>query len=71
MSLTPREFAFWPDEASATYGLLFCDDDEGHHWTLRGDPDLVRMIRDAPPGVLADAELGSTWERLEGWPDEW
>jgi hypothetical protein len=67
----PCEYAFWPGDLDAVYGLLLCEDDEGNHWTLRGDPDLVRMIRDSPPSVRAGLTAGGTWDEREGWPDEW
>ena len=71
MEMTPREFAFWPNPIEPTFGLLLCEDAKGRHWTLRGDPELVRMARDAPPNTLSDADLGGEWEAAEGWPDEW
>jgi integrase len=71
MTMTPKEYAFWPTPEDAEYGLLLCVDDGGKHWTLRGDPELVKMIRDAGPDVRAGLTMSGTWERREGWPDEW
>jgi hypothetical protein len=72
MSLRPLEYAFWPDEQRATYRLVFCEDDDGNHITLRGDPELVRMMRDANREVVSESfDVGGVWERPEGWPDEW
>jgi hypothetical protein len=69
--LTPKEYAFWPSPDAPEYGLVLCVDDHGDHWTLRGDVELVRMIRDAPPRPLRGLEMGNEWERRFGWPDEW
>jgi hypothetical protein len=66
--LTPREFAFWPDPENPEYGLLLCEDERGTHWTLRGSPDLVQRIRDAPLRALSDAEVGGVWEQRLRWP---
>jgi hypothetical protein len=71
MTLTPKEFAFWPDPEQPDFGLLLCEDDAGRRWTLRGDPELVKMLRDAPPALRANLTLGGAWEQREGWPDEW
>jgi hypothetical protein len=69
--LTVKEYAFCPRPESPEYGLLFCVDDDGKRWTCRGDPELVKMVRDASPEVLAELLIGGTWEQREGWPDEW
>ena len=61
MALTVHEYAFWPDPENAEIGLLFCEDDDGQHWTLSGDPDLVRMLRDAPPETRDGVEIGGGW----------
>ena len=74
MTLQPLEYAFLPNEEHAEYGLLLCEDDDGEHWTLRGDPELVRMladVADSGASALADLEVGGEWERRRGWPDEW
>ena len=71
MTLTPRELAFWPNEESAEFGLLYCEDERGERITVRGDPQLVRMLRDASPEMRADLDLGGEWERIDGWPEDW
>ena len=70
MTLRPKEYAFWPTPEDPEYGLLFCVDEEGKRWTLRGDPDLVRMLRDAGPEGRGELSIGGVWEQRKGWPDE-
>jgi hypothetical protein len=68
---TPIEYAFWPSPENAEYGLLLCEDEDGKRWTLRGDPEFVKMMLELPPEARQDLEIGGEWEELEGWPDEW
>jgi hypothetical protein len=35
-----------------------CIDDDGKRWTLRGDPELVKMATDARPETLAGLTVG-------------
>jgi hypothetical protein len=69
--LTPKEYVFWPSELEPVWGFLLCFDGDGNHVTLRGDPDLVRMVREALEHVVADLEVGGQWERRAGWPEDW
>lgn len=71
-----REFAFWPSWRAPEYGLLLVETDAGERWTLRGDPGLVEMVRDARASALSDATLpdatlGGQWQARRGWPDDW
>lgn len=71
VTLRPREFAFWPDRIIPSSGCCCARTRTGKHWTLRGDPELVKMLRDMPAHLRADLEVGREWEKREGWPDEW
>jgi hypothetical protein len=73
-----REYSFWPAPREALgrapdYGILHVEMNGGERWTLRGDPELVEMIRDASArgSALGRASIGGEWEARPGWPDDW
>ena len=75
MTMTIKEGAFWPDPQHPQYGLLFCVDEAGNRWTLRGDPQLVKMAMTLNGKVDVESTtgtgIGGSWEQRPGWPDEW
>ena len=78
--LTPREYAFATPEIAVAmglprgeWGMVFCEDENGAHFTVIGDADYVRMLRDADPSELAGLELdrGELPVTRDGWPPNW
>jgi len=76
--LTAREYAYADAEITKAlglpareggYGLLFCTDDDGRHWTRAGDPAVSLMLAN---GVEVDGQVvGDAFPHLiEGWPDD-
>lgn len=83
-TLTPRETAVadTPQLAGALgldwipggYGLLFCEDSAGEHWTVvTADAGYVNLMRTATPAALAGLDVPAEKFplRRHGWPDEW
>jgi hypothetical protein len=71
MSLTMKEFAFFPNADKPAVGLIFAVDEKGGHVTAVGDPETVRLLLATPN--RGDMELPADlfpWQR-PGWPDEW
>jgi hypothetical protein len=58
-SVEIREYGFWPSPDDPQYGLLMCQDEAGKRWTLRGDPEFVRLLAETPKHLRADLQIGA------------
>lgn len=68
-----KEYGFFPNPADPDYGLLFVvDENTGERFTLRGDPEAVKMVIEADKQKLGSGLVGGEWEERPGWPpDDW
>lgn len=68
MSLTPQEYAFWPNPESPTLGLLLCLDGAGNRVTAVSSPATLRLLL---AGSVAGALPSAFPHTRAGWPDDW
>jgi hypothetical protein len=66
-----REFAFYPSPEKPVFGLLFCVDNNGRHWTIKGAPENLRMILPAMDKQDLEVNPALFPRKHRGWPDEW